>query len=82
MRPDRPPAGIPTKLLNKNFLLLWQGQFVSQMGNQVHAVAMMFWIKHATGSATLMGTLLMLASLPGVTVGAAGRYFRRPAFTA
>ncbi len=72
---DRPPAGIPTKLLNKDFLLLWQGQFISQMGNQVHAVAMMFWIKHATGSATLMGTLLMLASLPGVLLAPLGGTF-------
>ena len=75
LQPDRPPAEIPTKLLNKNFLLLWQGQFISQMGNQVHAVAMMFWIKHATGSATLMGTLLMLASLPGVLLGPLGGTF-------
>ena len=62
----------PSKLLNKNFFLLWQGQFVSQLGNQVHSIAMMFWIKHATGSATLMGTIMMLSMLPGVLLGPIG----------
>ncbi|MEW5924290.1 MAG: MFS transporter, partial [Candidatus Zixiibacteriota bacterium] len=62
----------PSKLLNKNFFLLWQGQFVSQLGSQVHGIAMMFWIKHATGSATLMGTIMMLSMLPGVIFGPLG----------
>jgi MFS family permease len=65
----------PTKLLNKNFFLLWQGQLVSQLGNQVHYIAVMFWIKHATGSAALMGTLMMAAMLPGVLLGPVGGTF-------
>lgn len=65
----------PLKLLNKNFVLLWQGQLVSQMGNQVHYIAMAFWIKHATESATLMGTVSMLAMLPGVILGPVGGTF-------
>ena len=62
----------PSKLLNKNFFLLWQGQFVSQLGNQAYLIAMMFWIKHATESATLMGTLLMASMIPGVVLGPLG----------
>jgi len=62
----------PTKLLNKNFLLLWQGQFVSLIGSQAHNIAMLFWIKHTTGSASLMGTILMLAMIPSVILGPIG----------
>ena len=58
-----------TKLWNKNFFLLWQGQLVSQIGTQGYLIAMMFWIKHATGSAALVGTITMLSTLPMVIFG-------------
>jgi len=72
----------PNRLFNKNFLLLWQGQFVSQLGSQVHYIAMMFWLKHVSGSAGLMGLLMMLSMIPGVILGPIGgtiadRYSRR-----
>lgn len=65
----------PTKLFNRHFVLLWQGQFVSQLGNQLHAIALMFWIKHTTGSASLMGIVLMVSMLPGVLLGPLGGTF-------
>jgi MFS family permease len=72
----------PKKLLNKDFVLLWQGQIGSSFGSQLSIIALTFWIKHATGSATIMGTILMAASLPGVILGPlagtlADRYSRR-----
>jgi len=62
----------PRRLLNKNFFLLWQGQFVSQLGNQAHAIAMMYWLKRATESASVMGLIMMVTMLPGVLLGPFG----------
>lgn len=68
----------PTKLFNKNFVLLWQGQLVSQIGSMAYAVALMFWLKEATGSATLVGLVMMVSAIPGVLLGPfAGAYADR-----
>ena len=45
----------PKSLFNRNYMVQWQGQTVSRLGSQVFSIAMVFWIKHATGSATIMG---------------------------
>lgn len=57
------------RLWNKDFFLLWFGQLVSQAGTQGYMIAMMFWIKHATGSGTLMGTVQMVSWIPIVVIG-------------
>ena len=72
----------PLRLMNRNFLLLWQGQAVSQIGNQLAIVGMLFWIKQSTDSATLVGMILMASVLPSVVFGLFGgtiadRYSRR-----
>jgi len=65
----------PEKLFNRNFFLLFQGQLVSQIGTSVYMVALVFWIKHATDSPTLVGLLAMAAMLPGVLLGPFGGTF-------
>jgi len=54
---------------NRNFLLLWQGLFVSQIGTQLFSLALLYWILETTGSATIMGLVLMAATLPGALLG-------------
>lgn len=46
------------RLWNVNFLLLWQGQFVSSLGDTAYTVALGFWVLAVTGSTALMGTLM------------------------
>lgn len=72
----------PTKLLNKNFFLLWQGQLVSRLGVNIYGIAMVLFLKEVTQSATLMGIMWMLTGLPMVILGPfagtiADRYSRR-----
>jgi MFS family permease len=59
----------PQRLFGRDFLLLWQGQLVSQLGNQAFLVATMSWTLEATGSPALMGLLLMASTLPAVVFG-------------
>ena len=57
------------KLLNKNFVLLWQGQFVSRMGTQVFLIAMLAWIKDTTDSGIMLGTISAIAGAVAIALG-------------
>ena len=59
-------------LFNRNFVLIWQGQMVSQFGSQMFSLALLYWILETTGSATMMGLVLMAAGLPGAILGPFG----------
>ncbi|HEX2868124.1 MAG TPA: MFS transporter [Ignavibacteriales bacterium] len=66
---------MPKKLLNKNFILLMQGQSISLLGNQVFSIAAIFWIKHLTDSASLIGLIGMVSSIPAIILSAIGGAF-------
>jgi MFS family permease len=51
-----------------NFLLLWQGQLVSILGDVVYNIALGFWVLSATGSTALMGGLMAASLLPRIVV--------------
>lgn len=51
------------KLFNKDFVLLWQGQAVSQIGTQVASIALIFWIKQSIDLASLVGISVMIFTL-------------------
>jgi MFS transporter, DHA3 family, macrolide efflux protein len=72
----------PKRSMSRNFLLLWQGQAVSQVGTQLFQVIAILCLKQATESATIIGLFLMAYAIPNVILGPIGgvladRYSRR-----
>lgn len=50
-------------------MLLWIGQIVSQFGNNIHYVALMWWLIDTTGSTIALGTMMIITVLPAVILG-------------
>jgi MFS transporter, DHA3 family, macrolide efflux protein len=62
-------TGKPSRLWNRSFSLLLEGQIVSSIGKQAFALAAMLWLKQLTESGTLMGLVMTAALLPMVVLG-------------
>jgi len=56
-------------LKNKNFLLLWMGKIVSQMGDRIYSVALVWWALETTGSGLKMGIILAISAVPAILLG-------------
>ncbi len=59
----------PALWANRNFLLLWAGQFVSQMGDRLYYIAFPWLVYGATDSALSTGIALALYTLPYLLFG-------------
>ncbi len=59
----------PKKLFNKNYVLLWQGQFVSRLGNVLYIFAITAWITYRLNSPSLLGLLGMISGIPAILFG-------------
>src|ERR1051325_8205752 len=51
-------------LRHRPFALLWIGQTTSRLGDSLHRIALAWWVLEKTGSATAMGTVLVLSQIP------------------
>ena len=69
------PAAMPPRpmaFFTRNFVLLWQGQLVSQLGNQAFLIATTYYTLEGTGSAMLVAAVMMASMVPLVVMGPVG----------
>ena len=51
-------------LRQRPFALLWSGQTISRLGDRFYQVALVWWVLEKTGSAVVMGTVLIFSEVP------------------
>ncbi|OPJ62377.1 MFS transporter [Clostridium oryzae] len=54
---------------NRNFILLWIGQVISQLGNSLYELAIMWYILQKTGSSMAMGVSVVCYTIPTILFG-------------
>ena len=65
-------------LRNRNFILLWAGQTISLIGDNLYYLALMWWVLEKTGSTAAMATVAICSAIPSVILGPiAGTYADR-----
>lgn len=63
---------------NRNFILLWVGQTISVIGDNLYYLALMWWVLEKTGSTAVMATVAICSAIPSVILGPiAGTYADR-----
>ncbi len=68
-------AAILSAFRNRDFLALWIGQLLSQIGDNFVIVAILFVINSLTGSPLALGALAVVATLPQLFFGLIGGVF-------
>lgn len=58
------PMSFLRALRLRPFALMWTGQTVSRLGDSLYRIALSWWVLEKTGSATAMGTVLVVSSVP------------------
>ncbi|MCP4672415.1 MAG: MFS transporter, partial [Desulfobacula sp.] len=56
-------------MINRNFFYLLTGQFISQIGDKFHMIALAFWVLKSTGSSAKMGAVLAASLIPSLIFG-------------
>ncbi len=56
-------------MINRNFFYLLTGQFISQIGDKFHYIALSFWVLETTGSSAKMGSVLAASLIPSLVLG-------------
>ena len=59
-----PPMNALRSLRHRPFAFLWAGQTISRLGDNLYRIALAWWVLEKTGSATTMGTVLVLSQIP------------------
>ncbi|MGH8895527.1 MAG: MFS transporter [Egibacteraceae bacterium] len=67
------PMGYVRLLRHRPVFLLWVAQTLSVLGDRLYALAVMWLVWQATGSAALMGMVAVVESVPYVVIGVFGR---------
>jgi DHA3 family tetracycline resistance protein-like MFS transporter len=51
-------------LKHRSFALLWSGQTISRLGDNLYRIALAWWVLEKTGSAVAMGTVFVFSQIP------------------
>jgi Transmembrane secretion effector len=62
----------PRALRTRGFALLWSGQAISRLGDSFFTIALMWWVLQETGSALVLGTVLMAETVPMLALSLLG----------